>query len=426
MTLRLVEVLTAGLRECDQWQLFTETEMPLVPVLVDMELYGMLVDRVYLEAMSREMAQRLDQLASQIHDMAGHPFNIRSTKQLGVVLFEELGLPVIRKTRTGYSTDAAVMQELEDKHPVVELVLEYRQLEKLKGTYVDALPQLISSRTGRVHTSFRQTGTTTGRISSNDPNLQNIPVRTELGRRVRGAFVAPEGHLLLGCDYSQVELRLLAHVSQDPELMAAFWRDEDVHATTAAAIYGLPLAEVTTKQRALAKTINFGLMYGMGSYGLSARAGLTVAQAREFIAAYFGRFSRVREYLEETKRAASEMGYVETILGRRRYFPELLSKSAAGGNLRRAAERAAVNMPIQGSAADVIKLAMIALHRRLREEQLAAHLVLQVHDELVLEVREDALDATRALVVDCMGNAYQLRVPLKVDVAVGKNWMEMK
>jgi DNA polymerase-1 len=256
--------------------------------------------------------------------------------------------------------------------------------------------------------------------------LQNIPVRTELGRRVRGAFIAPEGCRLLSCDYSQVELRLLAHLSQDPELLAAFRRGEDVHATTAATIHDVPLAEVTSQQRALAKTINFGLMYGMGAYGLAARTDLSVPQAREFIASYFGRFSRVREYLEETKRMAREKGYVETILGRRRYFPELQSRSAAGGNLRRGAERAAVNMPIQGSAADIIKLAMIALQRRLHEQGLAAQLVLQVHDELVLEVREDAIEATRALVVDSMESAYKLRVPLKVDTAIGKNWMEMK
>jgi len=426
MTLRLVDILASGLKERDQWRLFSEMEMPLVPVLVDMEMHGMLVDREYLAGMSREITRRLDALGEQIHALAGHPFNINSTKQLGQVLFEELGLPVIRRTRTGYSTDAAVMGNLEDKHPIVGLVQEYRKLEKLKGTYVDALPHLINRRTGRVHTSFKQTGTSTGRISSSDPNLQNIPVRTELGRRVRGAFIAPEGHVLLSCDYSQVELRLLAHLSEDPELVDAFWRSEDVHATTAAAIYGVPLAKVTKEQRALAKTINFGLMYGMGGYGLAARTDLSVVQAREFIDSYFGRFSRVKEYLEETKRMAGEKGYVETILGRRRYFPELQSASASSGNRRRGAERAAINMPIQGSAADIIKLAMIVLQRRLGEQELPAYLVLQVHDELVLEVREDALEATRALVVDSMENAYKLRVPLKVDVAIGKNWMEMK
>ena len=426
ITLRLLEVLRTELEERNQWGLFEKMEMPLVPVLMSMERHGMVVDASYLAAMSSEMAERLGELRDRIHDHAGHPFNINSTRQLGVVLFEELDLPVIRRTRTGYSTDMKVLGELRGKHPIAGLVLEYRQLEKLKGTYVDALPTLVDPRTGRVHTSFNQTGTSTGRLSSSDPNLQNIPVRTELGRRVRGAFVAPEGHLLLGCDYSQVELRLLAHLSEDPELMAAFHRDEDVHATTAAAIYAVPLSEVTREQRGLAKAINFGLMYGMSEYGLATRTQLSLPEARDFIEAYFGRFCRVREYLDETVLRAREQGWVETIMGRRRYFPELTSSSAAGSSLRRAAERAAVNMPIQGSAADIIKLAMIELHRRLREEGLGGYMVLQVHDELILEVPEAEFEATRDVVVDTMANAYKLGVPLKVDVSTGKNWMEMK
>ena len=425
MTLRLADVLERELKERNQWHLFTEIEMPLVPVLVDMQLHGMVVDTAYLASMSQEMSQRLAELEARIYELAGHPFNISSTRQLATVLFDELGLPKVRRTATGYSTDVSVLEELKDKHPIIEVILEYRQLEKLKSTYVDALPSLVDPSSGRVHTSFNQTSTTTGRLSSSDPNLQNIPVRTELGRRIRGAFVAPEGFWLLGCDYSQVELRLLAHLSQDPELLGAFYRDEDVHASTAAAIYGIPLAEVTPQQRALAKTINFGLMYGMGDYGLSSRTDLTVSEARMFIEAYFKRFSRVKEYLENTVRQAREKGYVETILGRRRYFPELLS-SAANVALRRAAERAAVNMPVQGSAADIMKLAMIRLDRQLRERQFRARMVLQVHDELVLEVPEDELAEVKALVVDVMENAYKLSVPLKVQASVGKTWMEMK
>ncbi len=425
MTLRLADVLERELKERNQWNLFTEIEMPLVPVLVDMQLHGMVVDTAYLASMSQEMSQRLAELEARIYELAGHPFNISSTRQLATVLFDELGLPKVRRTATGYSTDVSVLEELKDKHPIIEVILEYRQLEKLKSTYVDALPSLVDPSSGRVHTSFNQTSTTTGRLSSSDPNLQNIPVRTELGRRIRGAFVAPEGFWLLGCDYSQVELRLLAHLSQDPELLGAFYRDEDVHASTAAAIYGIPLAEVTPQQRALAKTINFGLMYGMGDYGLSSRTDLTVSEARMFIEAYFKRFSRVKEYLENTVRQAREKGYVETILGRRRYFPELLS-SAANVALRRAAERAAVNMPVQGSAADIMKLAMIRLDRQLRERQFRARMVLQVHDELVLEVPEDELAEVKALVVDVMENAYKLSVPLKVQASVGKTWMEMK
>ena len=305
-------------------------------------------------------------------------------------------------------------------------MLEQRQLEKLKGTYVDALPMLVNPETGRIHSSFNQTGTSTGRISSSDPNLQNIPVRTELGRLVRGAFVAPPGSVLLGCDYSQVELRLLAHVSGDPALIEAFQRDEDIHASTAAAIQDIPLAEVTKEQRSLAKAINFGLMYGMSDFGLAARTQLSLPEARQFIEAYFGRFARVKQYLEETKAKAAELGYVETIFGRRRYFPELRMTGSYASQARQAAERAAVNMPIQGSAADVIKLAMIRLHARLLAADFASRMVLQVHDELVLEVPTGELERVRPLVVETMMNATQLVVPLKVDVAVGSNWMEMK
>ncbi|MHB1293844.1 MAG: DNA polymerase I [Anaerolineae bacterium] len=426
MTLRLAAVLRPELDVRNQWDLFADIEMPLVPVLMGMEMHGMRVDRAYLEAMSREMAQRLDALQADIWEGCGRTFNINSTKQLAEVLFDVLKLPVVRRTQTGYSTDVSVLEELRDKHPVVALILEHRQLDKLKGTYLDALPALINPETGRVHTSFNQAGTSTGRLSSSDPNLQNIPVRTELGRLVRAAFVAPEGAVLLGCDYSQVELRLLAHFTGDPELTNAFMRDEDVHASTAAALLGIPLEQVTKEQRGLAKTINFGILYGMSDYGLSARTDLSVTQARQFIEAYFERFGHVKAYLESTLRRATEHGHVETILGRRRYFPELQPNTHVNAGLKRAAERQAINAPIQGSAADIIKLAMIQLDRRLRESDLRARMVLQVHDELVLEVPEDEVDRATALVIETMENAYKLDVPLKVDAAVGKNWMEMK
>ena len=426
MTFRLNVALMAELASRRERQLLLELEMPLVPVLVDMEMHGMLLDAEYLALMSREILERLAELTEYVYAQVGHPFNINSTKQLGAVLFEELGLEVVRRTRTGYSTDNGVLDTLKDKHPIVSRIVEYRQLEKLRGTYVDALPALVNPRTGRVHTSFNQTGTSTGRLSSSNPNLQNIPVRTELGRRIRGAFVAPPGHVLLGCDYSQVELRLLAHLSQDPELLGAFHRDEDVHASTAAAVFNVELEAVTSEQRGLAKTINFGLMYGMSEFGLAARTQLSRSEARGFIEAYFGRFRRVKEYLDETVRDARENGYVETIMGRRRYFPELRSRSAARGASRQAAERAAVNMPIQGSAADIIKLAMIRLHRRLQDRGCDARMLLQVHDELVLEVPESQVEATRELVVETMDSAYEIDVPLKVDAAVGHNWMEMK
>ncbi|NLD72175.1 MAG: DNA polymerase I [Chloroflexi bacterium] len=426
MTLRLMELLDRELHETNQWDLFHDIEMPLIPVLMDMEMHGMVVDVDYLQEMSQDLNRRQGELTNQVYALAGHPFNLNSTKQLGEVLFDELGLPVVRRTRTGYSTDAAVLDALQNKHPIVNLILENRQLEKLKGTYVEALPGLVNPTTRRVHTWLSQTSTSTGRLSSSDPNLQNIPVRTELGRQVRRAFVAPEGHYLIGCDYSQVELRLLAHLSQDPELLGAFHRDEDVHASTAAAILGVGLEAVTGDQRALAKTINFGLMYGMGDYGLSSRTDLSVDEAHTFIDAYFQRFRRVKDYLDGILEYARREGYVQTILGRRRYFPELHVEGPTNRGLVRAAERQAINMPIQGSAADIIKLAMIALHRLLREQGLRSRMVLQVHDELVLEVPEDELEQVCDLVVDTMENAYALSVPLKVDTSTGKNWMEMK
>ncbi len=425
MTLRLRDVLLRDLAEHNQTRLYRELEMPLVPVLQAIEMHGVLVDTAYLHEMSRVIGEWIAEIEDKIYAAAGHPFNLNSPKQLGEVLFDELGLPVIRRTKTGYSTDAQVLEELRDKHPMVEMLLEYRTIDKLRSTYIDTLPALVNKATGRVHTSFNQTGTSTGRLSSSDPNLQNIPVRTELGRQVRGAFIAPEGYVLLGCDYSQVELRLLAHVAQDPEMMAAFHRDEDVHATTAAAVFGVPLDQVTYEQRNLAKAINFGLMYGMSQYGLAARTDLSVDEAGQFIDAYFARFAAVKRYLENTIRLAQENGFVETILGRRRYFPELQNR-ATNQAVRRAAERAAINMPIQGSAADILKIAMIRLYNALREQPVQAHMILQVHDELVLEVAEADLAPVTDLVVETMSSAYKLDVPLKVDVAVGKNWMEMK
>jgi DNA polymerase I len=408
--------------------LFDELEMPLVSVLARIEIHGMVVDPVALQQMSTTLGRRLGELSTQIYELAGHPFNVNSPKQLADVLFSELKLQSGRRTQTGFSTDASVMEELRSKHPIVGLILEQRQLEKLKSTYVDTLPTLINPATGRVHTSFNQAGTSTGRLSSSDPNLQNIPVRSELGKQVRAAFVAPEGCVLLSCDYSQIELRLLAYLSQDPEMVGAFTRGEDVHASTAAAIFGIPLAEVTKDQRALAKTINFGLMYGMSDYGLSARTDLSVEEATKFTRAYFARFKRIKEYLDEIKTYAREKGYVETILGRRRYFPELQQHNVVMA-LRQRAERAAINMPIQGSAADMIKLAMIQLDRRLQSEGLQACMVLQVHDELVLEVPMNEIEHATRLVVEVMENAYPLHnpdVPVRVDAAVGPNWMEMK
>jgi DNA polymerase-1 len=425
-TLRLLTVLEQELRKREQWDLFRDVEMPLVRVLMDMETAGVALDTEQLKEISTEMYQRVVELEKQIHKLAGHPFNVSSTQQLGEVLFEELGLPAKARTKTGYSTRASVLEELKDQHPIVELILEHRQLTKIKSTYVDALPALVNRETGRVHTSYNQTGTVTGRISSSDPNLQNIPVRTELGRQVRSAFVAEEGWLLLGADYSQVELRVLAHISQDPNLLEAFSRGEDIHASTAATVFEVPLSEVTPGMRRIAKTINFGIIYGMGEYGLAQRTDLSVEDARKFIANYFTRYAKVSEYIEETKKEARDIGFVSTLLGRRRYFPELQTTSRAHTGVKRAAEREAINMPIQGSAADILKIAMVRLHGALREKGLAARMILQVHDELVLEVPREELKPVGRLVSSVMENAWDLDASLKVDVKVGSNWEHME
>jgi DNA polymerase-1 len=425
-TYRLMEPLEEELRQREQWNLFREVEMPTVEVLMDMEMAGVALDTDELMQISHDLYQRIVALEKDIHNLAGHPFNVNSTQQLGVVLFEELGLPVKAKTKTGYSTRASVLEELTELHPIIDLILEHRQLTKLKSTYVDALPLLVNTETGRVHTSYNQTGTVTGRISSSDPNLQNIPIRTELGRHIRCAFVAREGWRLLAADYSQVELRIVAHISEDPNLLAAFAREEDIHASTASTIFGVPLDTVTSEMRRIAKMINFGITYGMGEYGLAQRTGLSQEQARQFIATYFGRYEKVKEYLEQTKREAREKGYVSTLLGRRRYFPELRPSSRAHGGIKRAAEREAINMPIQGSAADILKIAMVRLYRTLEEENLSARMILQVHDEVVLEVPQEELNPVARLVRSVMEQALALDAPLKVDLAVGKNWEKME
>ena len=425
-TMRLVNVLEKELREREQWDLFRGVEMPLVQVLMDMEMVGVALDTDELMDISTGMHRRIVELEEQIQRLAGRPFNLSSTQQLGQVLFDEMGLPVRAKTKTGFSTRASVLEELKSLHPIIDLFLEHRQLTKIKSTYVDALPLLVNRETGRVHTSYNQTGTVTGRISSSDPNLQNIPVRTELGRHVRCAFVSEEGWLLLGVDYSQVELRILAHISQDPSLLAAFGRGEDIHASTAAAVFEVPLSDVTPEMRRIAKTINFGIIYGMGEYGLSQRTSLSVEQSRRFIDNYFARYEKVRDYVEETKAGARELGYVSTLLGRRRYFPELRTSGRAHTGVKRAAEREAINMPIQGSAADILKIAMVHLHDALQKENFAARMILQVHDELVLEVPRGELSPVADLVRSVMESAWDLDASLRVDTKVGENWEQME
>jgi DNA polymerase-1 len=426
MTARLVDGLTEEMKERGLWSLFTEVEMPLVPVLMDMELAGIRLDVDVLKKMSHELEERLGGIEAEIQDLVGYRFNISSTQQLSDALFGKLGLPTdgLRKTQSGhYSTAADVLEGLRGRHEVIDLILEQRQLTKLKSTYVDALPQLVNPRTGRLHTSFNQTGAVTGRISSSDPNLQNIPIRTELGREVRRAFVADEGWKLIAADYSQVELRVMAHIAQDPGLLGAFERGEDIHAATAAAVLGVSLEQITKDQRRIAKSVNFGLSYGQSPFGLAQQTGMSQQEARQFIETYFEKYPGVRDYIQRTKLQAAKQGYVETLLGRRRYFPNL---DKMRGPERGRVEREAINMPIQGTAADIIKIAMIRLHRTLRERNLRARMLLQVHDELVLEAPDDEIKSVVPLVRQVMCSAYELAAPLKVDVEVGQNWLEME
>ncbi|MCC6905418.1 MAG: DNA polymerase I, partial [Anaerolineae bacterium] len=412
-------------------RLFNEVEMPLVPVLIAMERAGVLVDTAFLQSMSGEIGATLESLTQHIYEIAGQPFNLNSTQQLSDILFGKLQLPAtgLRKTQSGfYSTAADVLDGLLDVDTtgIIEAILEYREFEKLRSTYLDALPRLINPETGRIHTSFNQTGASSGRLSSSDPNLQNIPIRTEQGRRVRFAFVAAPGHRLVGADYSQVELRVLAHICKDESLQRAFHDNQDIHASTAAAVYGIPLNEVTSEQRSFAKRVNFGLIYGMGAFRLARDSNMTRTEAEEFIKAYFGRFPRIQAYLDATKRQMVEAGYVETLLGRRRYFPQLDSASRQTERERRDAERAAINMPIQGTAADIMKIAMNNLYRALIARGLQARILLQVHDELLLEAPDAEVDEVAGLVKQTMESAYPLDVPLRVDVHSGASWGELK
>ncbi len=423
ITGRLAQLLEAELREQGLWSLFCDVEMPLLPVLLRMERNGVALDIESLWSMSQSLGERMLELEAEIYNCVGHRFNINSTQQLGAVLFDELKLPGGRRTKSGFSTDASVLEGLRGIHPIIEPLVEYRQLTKLKSTYVDALPALINPKTGRVHTSFNQTGTATGRLSSSDPNLQNIPIRSELGRQVRKAFVAGDGSLLLSGDYSQIDLRVMAHLSQDTNLLAAFHRDDDIHRSTASEVFGVPPSAVTPDMRRVAKTVNFGVIYGISDYGLEQATELSREEASQFINTYFEKHQGVKEYVEATKRQTRERGYVETILGRRRYIPEINSSNA---QVRAAAERMAINMPVQGTAADIIKLAMIGIQREMDERGLRSRMLLQVHDELLFEVPQEEQEEMKGLVLEVMPDALKLSVPLTVEVKTGKNWGEME
>ncbi|MFN8471750.1 MAG: DNA polymerase I [Anaerolineae bacterium] len=426
MTLRLSHLQEKELHDKALWDLFRDVEMPLTPILTRMEQAGILLDVDYLMEMSREFHLRLQALEAEIYDLAGYPFNIGSTKQLASILFDQLGLPPQKRTSTGYSTDISVLEALRGQHPIIDKLVEHRQLAKLKSTYIDALPLLVNPRTGRVHTDFNQNGSATGRISSSNPNLQNIPIRTEEGRRIRRAFIAPPDHVLLTADYSQIELRILAAMTQEPTLLESFERGEDIHARTAALLFNIPIDQVTSAQRRIAKTTNFGIIYGISGFGLAARTDLTNEEARDFIQNYFAKLPHVAALQEEFKKAARRDGYVSTLLGRRRYFPALKSGARITLAERQRLEREAINAPVQGTAADIVKIAMIHLDEALREHGLAGRMLLQVHDELVLEVPKAELEETAAVVRDAMENAFALKVALKVDIAVGENWSEVE
>lgn len=421
-TWRLQQVLMPKLESLGLRPLLEEVEVPLIHVLMVMERHGVALDELYLAAMSGELEQELRVIEKSIYELAGHKFNINSPKQLGEILFNELKLPSARRTKTGFSTDVGVLEELAGAHPLPQRILDYRQLAKLKSTYVDALPRLVNPATGRVHTSFNQTVAATGRLSSTEPNLQNIPIRTEVGRRIRRAFIpGDEGHVILDADYSQIELRIMAHLSGDKTLRDSFVAGEDVHVRTAALVFKVPQAEVTPEQRRRAKEVNFGIMYGMGAYGLASRLGLANDEAEQFIQAYFVSYPGVQEYMLRTVREARQNGYVTTLLGRRRMVPEIASDNR---RVREFAERTAINTPIQGSAADLIKVAMIRIQKRLEEEKSAARMIMQVHDELVFEVPRAEAEAARELVRSEMEGAIRLDVPVRVETGIAGNWLE--
>ncbi|RIK54985.1 MAG: DNA polymerase I [Chloroflexi bacterium] len=426
-TLRLMPLEEKELERVNGRKILDEIDMPLTAVLAEMEMTGALIDTKFFSEMSEELAARLGEIEREIYAHAGKTFNINSPQQLSDVLFNHLRLEPPdkgRKTATGfYSTSADVLDAMRGQHQVMDFILEQRELSKLKSTYVDALPAAINPATGRVHTSYSQIGAVTGRLSSNNPNLQNIPIRTETGRRVRNGFIADKGNLLLSVDYSQIELRIVAHMAEDEAMLAAFRAGEDIHATTAAAVYDVSLTEVTKDMRRHAKAINFGLIYGMSAFGLMHSTGLTLAESENFVKAYFQKFPGVKKYLEKIRRDAAEIGYVETLLGRRRYFPALQTRSNV--QIKNREEREAINAPIQGTAADIMKIAMLKIPPALKHAGLKAKMLLQVHDELVLEAPEKEIDETASVVRETMANAYPMSIPLETEARAGLNWGEM-
>jgi len=422
--LDIAEVLEKKIKEYDQEYLCYDIEMPLIKVLASMEYWGFKVNKEELREFSAELAGKIELLTQEIYSMAGEEFNINSTKQLGNILFEKLNLPVIKRTKTGYSTDAEVLEELSGHHEIIRKILDYRQLVKLQSTYADGLQHVINPRTGKIHSSFNQTVTATGRISSTEPNLQNIPIKMEMGRKIRKVFVpSSSDYVLLDADYSQIELRVLAHISNDENMIRAFNNDEDIHTTTASQVFGVPKEEVTPLLRSRAKAVNFGIVYGIGDFSLAKDLGITRKEARKYIDSYLDKYPGVKRYMHESVEFGKEKGYVTTMFNRRRYLPELKSKNH---NLRSFGERVAMNTPIQGSAADIIKIAMVKVFQELQKRHLKSRLILQVHDELIIEMHVDEREEVTRILKDSMENAAKLNVALKVDISSGNNWYETK
>jgi len=420
--LKLKDILEEKMEEKKLISLFKKIEIPLVKVLGEMEITGIKVNIDLLKLMSHKVDTRLGELKKTIYNLSGTEFNINSPKQLSVVLFERLKLPIIKKTKTGYSTNAEVLNILAPQHKVVSFILEYRELDKLKNTYIDKLPLLVNSKTKRIHTTFHQTITSTGRLSSSEPNLQNIPVRTEMGREIRKAFIAEEEFVLLSADYSQIELRILSHLSRDESLLNAFKNDEDIHAHTASEIFGIDQNIISKQMRRMAKVINFGIIYGMSSYGLARNLGIGREEAEKYINNYFYKYQGVKKYLEREKEEARKKGYVLTLLNRRRYLEGINSKDK---NIREFNERIAINAPIQGSAADLIKLAMIKINKSFKRERFASRLLLQIHDELIFEIYRPELEKTKDIIKDIMEHSLKLSIPIKVNLKTGSNWAEL-
>lgn len=411
------------IKENGQEKLYQEVELPLVTVLAHLEINGFLVDDHQLKEFADKLGEKIDALTNEIYMLAGEEFNINSPKQLGVILFEKLELKPVKKTKTGYATNADVLEKLRDKHPIVNFIMEYRQLAKLKSTYCDGLRAVVNPNTHRIHSVFTQTVTVTGRLSSTEPNLQNIPTRTELGREIRKMFVAKEGYVLVDADYSQIELRVLAHIANDETMINAFRNNEDIHAVTASQVLGIPLEDVTKEQRSSAKAVNFGIVYGIGEFSLAQDLHISVKEAKAYIESYLEKYNGVRNYMESIKEQAKKDGYVKTMLNRIRYIPELKSPNY---NIRQFGERVALNTPIQGTAADIIKLAMVRVDNRLINEGLKSKLILQVHDELIVEAHKDEVDKVKQILSEEMQGAMELNVPLKVDMSTGHSWYDAK